>query len=121
MDIAAIENGLRFRDLVYAVRQKYYVFEGDDLFLVLTYAEYKRGGNYNIVSRSAVEYVHSRFTGQRSVTAKDVTETAKRTKHAPNALAALNVLYILVSVGSAKIEKQGAHQQLFFRILKKNP
>ena len=66
----------------------------------------------------AVQYVHTRFERQRSVTANAVVDRSLRTRHVPDSLAALNILYVLVATGAARVEKVGPHSQLFFRVLK---
>lgn len=117
--IASLQSGLIYRGEVTGVRQTYYVFETEGSFFVLSFArpEAKRASGYfNVVDARAVAYVRDRFAGDKAVTAKDVAGKARRTKHAPTSLIALNILYVLVALGSAKIVREGAHQQLVFAV-----
>lgn len=121
MNIRRLQQGLRYRGKVEAVRQTYHVFEGSDYFFVLSFARAKtrRGSGYfNVVDQGAVEYVQSRLGGRSGVTAKDVLAAARRTKHVPTSLLALNILYVLVALEQAAILRAGEHRQLFFSIKK---
>lgn len=120
-NIARLQSGLVFRGEVPAVRQTYYVFEAEGAYLVLSFAlsETKAGSGYfNMVDAKAVDYVRERFGGERAVTAKDVAERARRTAHAPTNLVALNILYVLVALGQARIVRMGTNRQLVFSIRK---
>jgi hypothetical protein len=121
MNIKKLQQGLRYRGKVEAVRQTYHVFAASDYFFVLSFAlsKTKRGGGYfNVVQAAAVDYVTGHFAGRSGVTAKDVVAAAKRTRHIPNNLVALNILYVLVALGQAAILRTGEHRQLFFSIRK---
>jgi hypothetical protein len=119
MNIRSIQQGLKYRDRVKAVRQTYYVFEAKDHYFVLSLAlskARKGSGYFNLVSQEAVDYVQARFGGKSGVTAKAVMSAARRTAHIPTSLTALNVLYILVALGQASILRSGEHRQLFFAL-----
>lgn len=119
LNITSLQTGLTFRGEVSAVRQTYHIFEGQDFFFVLSLSRSKKdAGNFNVVDKRAVQYVQSRFAGKKGVTSNAVVDRSRRTHHAKNALAALNILYVLVALGVANIEKgrMGSHQQLFFSV-----
>ena len=121
MNIRTLQRGLQYCGRVDGVRQTYHVFEGQGYFFVLSFAlaKSRRGSGYfNVVNKAAVDYVHRRVGGSRGVTAKDVVAGARRTKHVPTTLFALNVLYVLVSLGFANITRSGEHRQLFFTVRK---
>ena len=121
MNIRTLQRGLKYRGRVKAVRQTYHVFEAEGYFFVLSFAlsKARRGSGYfNVIDVDAVNYVQQRLGGTRGVTAKDVVAAARRTRHIPSALVALNVLYILVSLRSASIVRSGEHGQLFFGVKK---
>lgn len=121
-DIASLQSGLVFRGEVAGVRQTYYVLEAADSFFVMSFArsETKPGAGYfNVVNAKAVDYVRERFAGEKGVTAQEVARRAKRTKHAPTSLVALNILYVLVALDEAKIAGEGQHRQLSFTIARK--
>ena len=121
MNIRSLQRGLQYSGRVEAVRQTYHVFEAKDYFFVLSFAlsKARRGSGYfNVVNKAAVDYVHERIGGTRGVTAKDVVAAARRTKHIPTTLLALNVLYVLVALGFASITRAGEHRQLFFSVRK---
>lgn len=118
-DIARIKSGLEFRGEVSGVRQTYYVFEADTCYFVMSFArsESKPGAGYfNIVEKSAVDYVRERFAGDKKVTAKDVLARARRTKHVATSLIALNILYVLTALGEAEILGEGDNRQLVFSV-----
>jgi hypothetical protein len=122
MNIRALQRGLQYCGRVDAIRQTYHVFDGEGLYLVLSFARAKtrRGSGYfNLVGKEAVDYVHGRFGGKRGVTANAVLAAARRTPHIPTRLLALNVLYVLVALGYAAIDRTGEHRQLFFSVRKR--
>jgi hypothetical protein len=119
MNIRTLQRGLNYRGRVKAVRQTYHVFEAQRYFFLLSFAlsKARRGSGYfNVIDTEAVDYVQRRMGGTRAVTAKDVVAAARRTRHVPTTLAALNVLYILVALRSATIVRAGKNRQLFFAV-----
>ena len=121
MNIRKLQQGLKYRGRVEAVRQTYHVFEASDYFFVLSFSlsKSRRGSGYfNVVNRAAVEYVQGHLGGRNGVTAKDALLVARRTKHVATSLAALNILYVLVGLGEGRIMRSGEHRQLFFALHK---
>lgn len=114
---SSFEQGISYLGRVDAVRQTYYVFEAADAHVIFSLSKQKiNSGNFNLVSKRAVDYVYRRFEGYEEVTAKDVVKRAERTKHAPNTLAALSILYVLTASRRARIQAIGTHSQLFFEV-----
>jgi len=116
-----LQRGLKYCGRVKAVRQTYHVFEAQRHFFVLSFAlsKARRGSGYfNVIATDAVDYVQRRVGGTRGVTAKDLVAMARRTRHIPTTLAALNILYILVAVRAASIVRAGKNRQLFFSVRK---
>jgi hypothetical protein len=121
MNIRKLQEGLKYRGRVAAVRQTYHVFEAQDYFFVLSFAlsmARKGSGYFNVVDLAAVNFVQKRLGGRSGVTAKDVVSVARRTKHVASSLAALNILYVLVAIDQAALLRAGAHRQLFFSVRK---
>jgi hypothetical protein len=121
MNIRTLQRGLKYRGRVKAVRQTYHVFEAQRYFFLLSFSlsKTRRGSGYfNVIDTDAVDYVQQRMGGTRAVTARDVMAASRRTRHVPSALAALNVLYILVALRSASIVRTGKHRQLVFAVKK---
>jgi hypothetical protein len=119
MNIRSLQRGLQYCGRVEAVRQTYHVFESAGYFFVLSFARSRArrsSGYFNLVDKRAIEYVRQRFGGKRGVTAKDVA--ARRTRHIPTRLLALNALYVLVALKGASITRSGEHRQLFFAVRK---
>ncbi len=121
MDIRKLQQGLKYRGRVAAVRQTYHIFEAQDYFFVLSFAlsmARKGSGYFNVVDLAAVNYVQRRLGGRSGVTARDVFSSARRTKHVSSSLAALNILYVLVALEQAALLRVGANRQLFFSMAK---
>ena len=121
VNIRKLQQGLKYRGRVVAVRQTYHVFEAKDYFFVLSFAlskARKGSGYFNVVDQVAVHFVQARLGGRSGVTAKDVVSVARRTKHVPTSLVALNILYVLVALEQATLLRAGEHRQLFFSVRK---
>ena len=119
MKIKMLEDGLKYRGRATGVRQSYHVFEAKDDFFVMSFARAKSragGGYFNVVSKKAVEFVRKRHGRAARLTARDLAAKARRTKHFPTNLVALNVLYVLVALKRAAVVRQGEHRQLFFSL-----
>jgi hypothetical protein len=112
-------QGLSYLGPVDAVRQRYFVFEASDDFMVFSLKDDNpNSGYFNVVSRNAVDYVHRNFSGVRGITSGDVLSRSKRSKHVSTALIALNILYVLVAQRRARIEGTGSHSKLYFAVAK---
>ena len=124
MNIRKLQRGLKYRGRVEAVRQTYHVFEASDYFFVLSFSlsKTRRGSGYfNVVNKAAVDFIQARLGGSTGVTAKDALYAARRTRHIATSLMALNILYVLVGLGQARIMRAGEHRQLFFAVHKARP
>ena len=117
MNVKKLMQGLTYLGDVSGKRQTYYVFKGSDLFLVLSFSRAKRSaGNFNVVEAEAVDYVHHRFAGKSGVTTNDVVKKARKSRHVPNPLVALNILYVLTAMGRAKVDARRGGPKLFFNV-----
>jgi hypothetical protein len=109
-------NAMLFYKVRELARKTYYVFSNTDFYLVLSFSAKKPGGNFNIVETEAVEYVRKKFAGEKGVAAADVVEKAKKTRHAPDSFAALNILYVLTATSLAKVDSRRTGNKLFFNV-----
>ena len=69
-----------------------------------------------MVSAEAVDYVRRLARGSQGVTAQALNKRSRKPKLIGSALEALNVLYVLVAIGSAKIDHRHKDRQLFFNV-----
>jgi len=121
MKIRMLEHGLHYRGRAKGARQTYHVFEAQDDFFVMSFARAKSkagGGYFNVVSKKAVDFVRKRHGRAGKLTAKEIAVKARRTRHFPTNLVALNVLYVLVALKQAAVVREGEHRQLFFSLRK---
>jgi len=117
MNIRSLTTGLQYRGEVEGKRQTYYVFEGRSQYLVMSFSRSKpKAGNFNVVASDAVAYVAGRFAGRQRLTAKTVYKTSRRPRLVGSHLAALNVLYVLVAIGQAKIDARFHEREIYFNV-----
>ncbi len=115
MNVKKLVQGLQYVGEAEGKRQTYYVFRGGGDFLVLSFSKTKRqAGNFNIVYSEAVDYVRSRHVRKKGVTTNDVVARAKKSRHVPSSLAALNILYVLAAMGDVKVDTRRVGPQLYF-------
>ena len=113
--------GLEFRGKVEGQRQTYYVFEGERFFFICSFSRSKpKAGYFNIVDLDAVRYAERLVGGKRGVTAQDLHRRSRNPRHIGSALEALNILYVLVAMGRARIDRRRKGKQLFFNINKRS-
>ena len=75
-----------------------------------------KAGYFNMVSREAYTYVRRLTRGRQGVTSQDVAKRARNKKLIGSALEALNVLYVMVALGEARIDQRHTGIQLFFNV-----
>lgn len=120
MNLRSLGAGLTFRGKVVGQRQTYHVFEGDKFFFVCSFSRRKRkAGNFNIVDVEAVRYAQRLVGGKQGVTSQDVSRRSRKPRLIGSALEALNVLYVLVATGQARIDRRRKDKQLFFNVKKR--
>jgi hypothetical protein len=115
MNVRSLVQGLSYVGKADGKRQTYYVFQGRDSFLVMSFSKTKpHAGNFNVVEAEAAEYVRSRFAGAKALTVNDVVAKGKRTRHVPGPLAALNILYVLAAMGDVGVDARRTGPKLYF-------
>jgi hypothetical protein len=112
----SILTGLTFVKEVSGKTQTYYVYEGKNDFILMTVAKNKKGCNFNVVSKEAVDYVKNKFSGRKKITSNIVAKESKKPIYIKEPLDALNILYALCAVGEAKVDSRFEQKQLFFNI-----
>lgn len=116
MNMKSIARDLAYRGEVTGKRQTYYVYEGRRHYLVLSRSR-PGSGNFNVIMREAVDYVRMKFSGVKGITSQDVVKQSKNSQYIKSALNALNILYVLVALKAAGIDRRrSAQKQLFFNI-----
>jgi len=118
LGVDGLTRGLSFHGEVEGKRQHYYVLSSARQYFVMSLSRSKRdAGNFNLVSRAAVDRLHRRLRGRRGLTARLVFTRSKNRRAVPSALAALNMLYVLVATGRAIIDpRRKSARELFFNV-----
>lgn len=117
MDLRKRLTNLTHLGKVQGQRQTYHVFEGGDHYLIASSSRSKlNAGYFNLVEKAAVDYVLKRIQGERGMTSQLIVQRARRTKRIADSLHALNILYVLVALGKAKIDRKRQGRQLYFDI-----
>src|SRR2546427_12597927 len=105
LSVDSLTTGLHFHGEVQGKRQHYYVLSSARQYFVMSLSLSKRdAGNFNLVSRSAVDRLHRRLRGRRGLTARLVSPPPKNPRAVPPALTALNMLHVLVPPDPAVID-----------------
>lgn len=116
MNIRSLAKGLKFCGEAQGKRQTYFVFESDAGYVVMSASRTKRASGYfNLVSRAAVDRIRRSYAGKQDVTAKALAARS-RGAGVRDALQALNVLYVLVATGSAKVDDRYQDTRLHFNV-----
>jgi len=117
LSVKSLTTGLDFHGEVQGKRQHYYVLSSARQYFVMSVSLSKRdAGNFNLVSRSAVDKLYRRLRGQQGLTAKVVFSRSKSRRLVPSHLAALNMLYVLVATGRASIDGRHKSREIFFNV-----
>jgi hypothetical protein len=118
LSVESLTTGLQFHGEVQGKRQHYYVLSSARQYFVMSLSRSKRdAGNFNLVSRPAVDRLLRRLRGRRGLTARQVFARSKNRRAVPSALAALNMLYVLVATDRAIIDpRRKAAREIFFNV-----
>ena len=117
MNIKHLSAGLSFEGKVSGRRQTYYIFSSPKAYFVFSFSRSKpKAGYFNMVSKEAHTYVRRLTRGRQGVTSQDVNKRARNKKFVGSPLEALNVLYVMVTLGEAKIDQRHTGIQLFFNV-----
>jgi hypothetical protein len=117
MKVDALLSELTYRGEATGLRQTYYVFEGKQRFLVLSFSRTKpNAGYFNIVDSEAVDYVRRRFAGEKALTSKALHQRCNKPEHIKAPLEALNILYVLTATHQAQIDSRFHDRELHFNI-----
>jgi hypothetical protein len=117
MNVENLAKGLTYKGEAEGKRQTYYIFEGHGFYFVVSFkATDPDAGYFRVVDSEATAYVLSHFSGKTGVTAKDVFKAAHKNRHASGNLDALNILYALVGLGHARVDKRHTERSLYFNI-----
>jgi len=115
MNIKNLSAGLAFRGKVSGRRQTYYVFEGPKAYFVFSFSLSKpKAGYFNLVDKAAFDYAEKLVAGRQGVTSQDLFKRSRKKRYIGSALEALNILYVMVALGQAKIDHRHKTGQLFF-------
>jgi hypothetical protein len=116
MNPKTILLGLSFVDVVDSRRQRYYVYEDRKRYVIMSVNTIKQNSfNYSVITKEIVEQTREFFSGQ-NVTSTDVLQKLKRKKVDIEQFGALNVLYALCSIGSARIDHRFKGKAIHFMI-----
>ena len=110
-------SGLELVGGAEGLKQTYDVLRGKKHYVVGSMSRVKRrSGNFNIVSGEAVEAAGESFAGQEGVTSKMVRQRLQRRGISVETLEALNILYVLVALGKARVDRRRSQRELFFNL-----
>jgi hypothetical protein len=117
LDLRSLMRGLEYHGQVTGKRRTYYVLSSTRQYFVMSLSDSKPGsGNFNLVSKASVERLHHRIRGQQGLTSKHVSELTRSRGTVSAALAALNMLYVLVGTDRATIDQRHRSRELFFNV-----
>ena len=117
LSVNSLTTGLTFHGEVQGKRQHYYILSSARQYFVMSVSSSKRdAGNFNLVSKSAVDRLYRRLRGQQGLTARQVFNRTRNRRLVPSSLAALNILYVLVATDRASIDMRHKTREIFFNM-----
>ena len=117
LSVTSLTRGLTFHGEVQGKRQHYYVLSSPHQYFVMSVSNSKRAaGNFNLVTKSAVDRLYRRLRGQQGLTARLVFDRTRSRRLLPSSLAALNMLYVLVATDRASIDQRHKSREIFFNM-----
>jgi len=121
LSVNSLTTGLTFHGEVQGKRQHYYILSSARQYFVMSVSSSKRdSGNFNLVSKSAVDRLYRRLRGQQGLTARHVFNRTRNRRLVPSSLAALNILYVLVATDRASIDMRHKTREIFFNMKRRH-
>jgi hypothetical protein len=121
LSVNSLTTGLTFHGEVQGKRQHYYILSSARQYFVMSVSSSKRdAGNFNLVSKSAVDRLYRRLRGQQGLTARQVFNRTRNRRLVPSSLAALNILYVLVATDRASIDMRHKTREIFFNMKRRH-
>jgi len=120
LSVESLTKGLEFHGEVQGKRQHYYILSSPRQYFVMSVSLAKRdAGNFNMVSRTAVDALYKRLRGRRGLTARLVSDRFRKGRLVTSSLNALNMLYVMAATGRASIDAKRKTPQIFFNVLRR--
>jgi hypothetical protein len=120
LSVDSLTKGLEFHGEVQGKRQRYYILSSPRQYFVMSVSLAKRdAGNFNIVSRAAVDALYRKLRGRRGLTARLVSDRFRKGRLVTSSLNALNMLYVMAATGRATIDAKRKTPQIFFNVLRR--
>lgn len=117
MSVSKLLSNLEYRGEAVGKRQTYHVFEAPGHFFIISFSKTKpNSGNFNVVDGEAVRYIRKTFAGEKGITSKELHSRCRRRQYVKRPLDALNILYILVAMGQARLDHRYESRELHFNI-----
>jgi len=120
LSVDSLTKGLEFHGEVQGKRQRYYILSSPRQYFVMSVSLAKRdAGNFNMVSRAAVDALYRKLRGRRGLTARLVSDRFRKGRLVTSSLNALNMLYVMAATGRATIDAKRKTPQIFFNVLRR--
>jgi hypothetical protein len=120
LSVDSLTKGLEFHGEVQGKRQRYYILSSPRQYFVMSVSLAKRdAGNFNMVSRAAVDALYRKLRGRRGLTARLVSDRFRKGRLVTSSLNALNMLYAMAATGRASIDAKRKTPQIFFNVLRR--
>ena len=120
LSVDSLTKGLEFHGEVQGKRQHYYILSSSRQYFVMSVSLAKRdAGNFNMVSRTAVDALYRKLRGRRGLTARVVSDRFRKGRLVASSLNALNMLYVMAATGRATIDAKRKTPQIFFNVLRR--
>jgi hypothetical protein len=118
MDIQRLTSGLSYVGEATGKRRAYDVFRGARHYVVMSVSPSRRNaGNFTVVDAGAVARAARRFAGRKGVTTRDVSRALTKGRAVVQPLDALNILYVLVAEGRARVDTRRKGPKLHFNVV----
>jgi hypothetical protein len=107
LSVDSLTKGLEFHGEVQGKRQRYYILSSPRQYFVMSVSLAKRdAGNFNMVSRTAVDALYRKLRGRRGLTARLVSDRFRKGR-------------LVTSTGRATIDAKRKTPQIFFNVLRR--
>src|SRR5439155_26795094 len=102
MSVDSLTKGLEFHGEVQGKRQHYYILSSGRQYFVMSVSLAKRdAGNFNLVSKTAVEALYRKLRGRRGLTARLVFARSPKGRLVTSWPNAPNMLYVIAATRPA--------------------
>ncbi len=116
MNLRNLVKRMVFLNEVESKRQTYYICKAGRQYMLMTFKEDGRSGNFSIIDEDSVDYIYSKTSGKANLTIEKIKKLSKKPNVTSKHFDPHKIMYVLAAQGKAKIDNRFKDKALHFNV-----